>query len=289
MGALSPWVLAVGVAALAAAGVAGAWRVSGRKWWPAASALAVVLIAAFGAGRWVPWLELVAPFKWVMRGRLEYALFAPAAAVALVPLLRRLPQRRQAITVGLLLVVLVGQYSLVPFLLPALMQRRLAALKTKLDPDGVCRQTTAFTCGPAASVTALRRLGIDATEAELAGAMSTSPALGTPTDVLALSLAEHYAPLGLTCEYRRFASVDELPRDRPVLAVVKFQWMVDHFVAVLAVDDCTVTVGDPAAGKVVYTREQFERKWRFVGVVLTRAAADEKMHVADTNSALTGS
>jgi predicted double-glycine peptidase len=232
--------------------------------------MAVALIGAFGAGRWVPWLELIAPFRWGMRGRLEYALFAPAAAVALIPLLRRLPQRRQAMVVGALLVLLVGQYSVMPFLMPALVRHRMTALQTRIDADGVCRQTTAYTCGPAASVTALRLVGIDATESELACAMFTSPALGTPADVLAEALADRYRPLGLSCEYRRFDSVEDLPRDRPVLAVVKFAPMVDHYVAVLAVNRETVVVGDPAAGRIVYTRPQFERKWRLMGVVLTR-------------------
>src|SRR5581483_768676 len=156
----------------------------------------------------------------------EYALLAPAAALALVPLLQRLPEPRQARVIGGLLVLLVGHYSLMPFLMPAILWHRMGALETRIDTDGVCRQTTAYTCGPAASVTALRRLAIDATEAEMARAMSTSPALGTPTDVLAETLAQRFAAAGLSCEYRRFESVDDLPRDRPTLAVVKFAWMV---------------------------------------------------------------
>ena len=288
MGALTPWVQALAVVMLAAAGVTGGWWVSGRRWWPAACAAGAAIISCFGAGRWVPWLELIAPFRWVMRGRLEYALFAPAAALALIPLLLRLRRRRQAVLVFGLLVILVGQYSVMPFLMPALVRHRMASLKTKTDENGVCRQMTAYTCGPAASVTALRRLGIDATESELARAMYTSPALGTPTDVLAMALADRYGPFGLSCEHRGFASVDDLPRDRPVLAVVKFGWMVDHFGAVLAVDEHSVVVADPAAGKVVYTREQFERKWRFTGVVLSR---DTGSHIVTPgmNSGLTAS
>jgi predicted double-glycine peptidase len=270
MNELMPWAQTLGVVALGGAGVCVASLIGRRRWWPAACAAGALLIAIFGAARWVPWLELVAPFRWVMYGRLEYALLAPAAALALVPLLQRLPQRRQARVVGGLLVVLIGHYALMPFLMPALLWRRMGALQTRIDDDGVCRQTTPYTCGPAASVTALHRLGIDATEAELARAMATSPALGTPTDVLSETLAERYHAAGLTCEHRRFDSINDLPRDRPTLAVVKFAWMVDHFVAVLTVDERGMTVGDPVAGRVVLTREQFEQKWRHVGVVLTR-------------------
>jgi predicted double-glycine peptidase len=157
-----------------------------------------------------------------------------------------------------------------PFLWPALARPRLARLKTQMDSGDVCRQTTPYTCGPAASVTALRRLGIQADESDLALCMYTSPALGTPSDVLAATLQERYAPLGVTCEYRGFDSVDALPRDTPVIAVVKFSFIVDHYVTVLDVQKDRVVVGDPAAGLLTYTREQFERRWRFRGVVLRR-------------------
>ena len=185
-----------------------------------------------------------------------------------------------------------GNYSVMPFLWPALARPRLAHLKTQIDRDDVCHQTTAYTCGPAASVTALRKLDIDAGESDLAVCMYTSPALGTPADVLAASLQERYAPLGLTCEYRAFDSVDELPRGTPVLAVVKFSFMVDHYVTVLDIDKDRIIVGDPAAGRLTYTRQQFEQRWRFRGVVLRRQVSgidylQAKNTVPDANPALT--
>jgi hypothetical protein len=96
------------------------------------------------------------------------------------------------------------------------------------------------------------------------------PAPGTPSDVLASTPQERCAPLGVSCEYRGFHSVDALPRDTPVIAVVKFSFIVDHHVTVLDVQKDRVIVGDPAAGKLSYAREQFERRWRFRGVVLRR-------------------
>src|SRR3954451_22222601 len=177
MDELMPWAQTLAVVALGGGGVWAAALIGRRRWWPAPCAAGALLIAIFGAARWVPWLELVAPFRWVMYGRLEYALLAPAAALALIPLLQSLPQRRQARIVGGLLVVLIGHYALMPFLMPALLWHRMGSLHTRIDDDGVCRQTTPYTCGPAASVTALHCLGIEATEAELARAMATSPAL----------------------------------------------------------------------------------------------------------------
>jgi predicted double-glycine peptidase len=220
----------------------------------------------------------------VTHGRWEFALFAPAVLVTLLPLMFRLPHRRQRLVVAGFLVVVIAQHSVLPFLMPALFRSRLAALTTQIDQDGVCRQTTRYTCGPAASVTALRRLGIEAAEADLAVRMYTSPTLGTPSDVVALTLQEQYGPRGVRCEYRSFDSIDELPRSSPVLAVVKYGLLVDHFVTVLGVDNTHVTVGDPVLGKVAYSRATFENRWRFMGIVLERetpvAAANQTLTAA---------
>jgi len=63
--------------------------------------------------------------------------------------LSRLPLRRDRILVAVLMVALVGGTSVWPFLAPAFNQRELAALRTRLDADGVCLQGTGYTCGPA--------------------------------------------------------------------------------------------------------------------------------------------
>ncbi|HZN64144.1 MAG TPA: cysteine peptidase family C39 domain-containing protein [Tepidisphaeraceae bacterium] len=273
MGVLVPLAQALGVVALAVCGAfLGKW-VSPKKWWPAACAAAMLLLAAFGLVRWIPRLQLMPPFGWVTHGRLEFALFAPAVLVALVPLMLRLPHRRQRVLISVLLAIVLGYHSVSPFLMPAVVRPRLAALKTQIDCDGVCRQTTEYTCGPAASVTALRQLGIDAGEAELALLMHTSPTVGTPTDVAASALQQHFGPRGVRCEMRSFTSVDELPRSSPVLAVIKYRLLVDHFVTVLCVDDRHVTVGDPILGKITYPRAVFEDRWRFMGIVLDRESS----------------
>jgi hypothetical protein len=54
--------------------------------------------------------------------------------------------------------------AIVPFLAPAFNRGYLAGLKTRIDADGVCRQSSEYTCGPAAAVTALRKLGLPAEE-----------------------------------------------------------------------------------------------------------------------------
>jgi hypothetical protein len=53
------------------------------------------------------------------------------------------------------MVVVVVWFSVLPFLAPALVKGHLANLKTMVDSNGICFQTTDYTCGPAAAVTRL--------------------------------------------------------------------------------------------------------------------------------------
>jgi predicted double-glycine peptidase len=139
-----------------------------------------------------------------------------------------------------------------------------------MDSDGVCLQTTGYTCGPAAAVTALRRLGFKADEGQLAILTHCTSFTGTPPDILADSLQSRYGRNGLRCEYRGFRDVAELKNAGLTLAVVKFNFIVDHYVTVLAVNDHTVTIGDPLYGLTEMSRHDFEDMWRFCGVALAR-------------------
>jgi ABC-type bacteriocin/lantibiotic exporter with double-glycine peptidase domain len=159
-----------------------------------------------------------------------------------------------------------------PFLVPALLRQVHAQLYTTIDRDGVCLQGTDYTCGPAASVTALRILGIRAGEGELAVAMATSNLTGTDPDTLAVALSERYGPQGLSCRFRYFRNIQELREAGLVVAVVKFGFLVDHYVTVLQVTDEQVVIGDPVAGKRSFSHDQFSERWRSCGIVLKRSA-----------------
>jgi ABC-type bacteriocin/lantibiotic exporter with double-glycine peptidase domain len=162
-----------------------------------------------------------------------------------------------------------------PFLAPAFNRNHLAALKTYIDADGVCHQSSDYTCGPAAAVTALRQMGLPAAESQIALSAHTSAAIGTPPDLLCAALHRLYRTNALVCEYRHFNSLSELKLAGGLtLAVVKFGFMVDHYVAVMAIDNDSVTVGDPLSGKATCSHEEFKRQWRFCGIVLKNATPE---------------
>jgi len=157
-----------------------------------------------------------------------------------------------------------------PFLGPALIRSELAASQTRIDIDGVCRQTQPFTCGPAAAVTALNRFGIEATEARLAMQSRTSPVIGTSPWDLYKTLKSDYSAGGIEYSFLHMRSIDQLPADAILLAVVRDAPATDHCVAVLAVNENTVTVADPMAGLVHMPRDSFTQLWRNCGILLQR-------------------
>jgi predicted double-glycine peptidase len=266
------WLGAVSALVCALAGLGLGWwfsRLRGPYWLLGYFIpLAVILIYAV-AIRFPGW-SLPPPISWLILGRKKFAVLGLVAALVLMTPLSRLPQKRDRLVVLILLVAMVFSMSVWPFLAPMFNRNQLSNLKTRIDPDGICLQNTDYTCGPAAAVTALRQLGLVGEEGQIAIASYTSSETGTPPDILAEALQIRYAKDGLNAEYRTFKSIADLKQAGLTLAVVKFGFMVDHWVAVLQVTDSQVVIGDPLNGLDKMTHEDFLQIWRFEGVVLKR-------------------
>jgi len=119
-------------------------------------------------------------------------------------------------------------------------------------------------------VTALGRLGLSADEGEIAVLSYSSPVVGTLPACLTSALQKRYGAEGLKCSYRRFDSIEELRKAGITLVVVKDAFLLDHCIAVLDVSDDAVTVADPVTGGRIVSYRQFEKMWRFAGIVLQR-------------------
>jgi predicted double-glycine peptidase len=269
---MNPWVESGGVLLLAAGGVLiGAWCARlPRPWWLIGYFLPLAMIALYALGSREPSLAFVPPISWLLMGRTKFAIIGVIAATMLTTPLLKLPNRRDRIAVSLLMLCVVLFTSVWPFLAPAFNRGYLAGLETRLDHDGVCLQDTSYTCGPAAAVTALRKLGFAADEGEIAILAHTTSTIGTPPDILAAALQKRYGSAGLVCEYRGFKNLAELRNAGLTLAVIKYNLLLDHYVTVLEVTDRAVTVGDPLNGLTRLSPAEFSGKWRFEGVVLRR-------------------
>ncbi len=266
------WLETGGILLVAAAGIVlglAASRISVRaRLFAMTAAFAVVglILLARQSGLWDAFPFLIP----IAASRLRFTLLAFAVSLGLTAPLGQLQRFiSRLVTCSIMSVFIVILVSL-PFLGPAMIQSDLSAVQTRIDIDGVCRQTQPFTCGPAAAVTALNRLGVQAAEGELALQSRTSPIIGTSPWNLYQTLKTNYKSEGIKCSFRHLASIDQLPPDAILLAVVRDAITTDHCVAVLGVNENTITVADPVAGLVYIPRDSFNHLWRNCGILLQR-------------------
>ena len=268
---LNPWLETLGALLLAVGGGWLGWRASKwpRPWWVLGYAPPLALIVLIALGRRFDALGFAPVISDLLAGRREFALLAAALPMLFMCRLPRMPVARQRRAVAVLMALSTLGMAGPAFMGPALVQGRLATLGRQNNPDAVCRQSTFYNCGPASAVTALHRLGIEATEGELAILARTSPLFGTELDGLQRAIEAK----GALCQVRRFGAVADLAEYPAALTVIKLNVYVHHFVAVLEVTPDKVVLGDPLAGRTEHTVAEFRRIWRPVGLTLRSAVA----------------
>ncbi len=187
---LEPWIKTLGATLLCLSGLVLGWRCSTLpgRWWLIGYIVPLLLIALVGLGRNILSLEFLPPFSWLLAGRTELLLGGICAAWVLVTPCSRLRTARERIFLMSFVAFFVSVVCIWPFLAPAFNRSFWQNYVTKIDQNGVCIQGTGYSCGPAAAVTGLRRLGIPAEEGELAILAYTSNALGTPSDLLSYAI-----------------------------------------------------------------------------------------------------
>jgi len=269
---MSPLLETIGVILLAVLGAALGKLCSRlpKPWWLLGYFVPLVIIVLVGLPRINRSLEFVPPISWLVSGRTLFAVAGMVTAMILMTPLSRLTRKRDRQMVAGFVILFVCYASVWPFFAPVLNRRLQASIKTQIDKDGICQQSSDYNCGPAAAVTALRSLGFRAEEGEIAILAHTSAAIGTPPDVLSRALQKRYGAQGLKCEYRHFKSIAELKNGGITLVVTNVSLFLDHYLTVLKVTDNVIIVGDPSRGLRAISLEDFSKKWRFIGVVLKR-------------------
>jgi len=160
---------------------------------------------------------------------------------------------------------------------PALCRSELSRVETIINRDGVCLQQTSYTCGPASAVTLLRRLGIDASESEIALAAKSSSRAGTAPDELAEAVRICFGPGGINAVSKHLGSLDELRQVTPLLTVIRFNRGLDHWITVLGITGTNVRYADPVFGICEVSREDFSQRWEGEAVEIWRESG---LHVA---------
>ena len=136
------------------------------------------------------------------------------------------------------------------------------------NANGMCMQTSQYSCGAAAAVTFLAHLDITATEEEMARLCCTSAPIGTDPFSACRGLQKKLEGTGHDVEIRRCNWEDLRQCRMPVMAVINVGFMLDHWVVVLSVDDETVVLADPTNGLLHVSREKFLREWRHILIAM---------------------
>jgi hypothetical protein len=254
--ALAVVATAIGLALLIAAWRAGPWLAADeRRFWMAAIASIVLIGIWFAAWqatyvgyRLIPW---------------DNALFFERLPLytAIVLLLsisvRRLDRRLLRVsvtTIGLIFSLYAVAEIAAPILLPAF----TGQLSARTDGPAEVTQSTGWSCGAAALAWAVRLHGIQASERQMAKLAVTAPLRGTSTRGMLRALHR----VGLEARAIKPASWEDLAAaPKPALIGWQLSATVAHSAVVTEIDRGGVTVGDPLAGTVTYSREEFLERW----------------------------
>jgi predicted double-glycine peptidase/uncharacterized membrane protein len=130
--------------------------------------------------------------------------------------------------------------------------------KTLVDQDGVCRQSTDYSCGPAAVVTALMRLGIQVSESEIALASRANSFGGTQPLNLLLAIHSLNSPEHpLQARILTPGSIENIPTSSPAVALVKHSQFNNHYVCILGSYGDKFLIADPDRGAGLMSRPKF--------------------------------
>ncbi len=233
---------------------------------------ALALLGTAGTVLLVNWFPLAVPV-WVWTGPacyLEQAAYALPATLFFGLAGARLPEPRQARSVG----TLAGVVAIVAgaHLFLAVLAREHTGLPDRPFDGPVCRQSTGWSCGPAACATMLKARGIPATEREMAELSLTYVGRGTtlPRFVRGLALKARKEGLDGDLVVRDHLTAEDLEAF-PVPCVVALRWslLVDHAVCLFGRDERgRYLVGEVTAGVTQpWNPEEFHA--RFLGTAIT--------------------
>jgi len=151
--------------------------------------------------------------------------------------------------------------------------------------DGVTLQSRPDTCVPAACATALRRMGIPATELEMCSVVMARPGRGSTLARAAYGLSEYLDRRGIRVSIQGFDAlvIAHLAQpSRPILVTIRSNLAMDHMVVVMGRVGSGVIIANPSPGNhanvspmniqtnpgyEMYTLKDFEQLYRGAAIV----------------------
>jgi len=132
--------------------------------------------------------------------------------------------------------------------------------------DGVCIQTSGYTCGASSMVTILKNMNIDATEGEMAKFSGTIPFKGVSNFQTAAGMNRKFRKEALPYNMvlKTYSDKELIKIQTPFLVTIKHAFFCDHMVCVLKIQNDEVILGDPLTGKRSISTEAFLDLWKNV-------------------------
>lgn len=141
------------------------------------------------------------------------------------------------------------------------LMRGMKACTGKPGPQGMLKQSSPFTCAPAAAAMMLYREGVDVSEGEMAYWSGTNLMLGSSMYGVYLGLRQRLAGTNLRPHYRRCSEEDALLINRPFVAALNMPDTGPHAVLVSKREGSGISVADPYSGRHKSCSEPELKRW----------------------------
>jgi hypothetical protein len=238
-----------------------------------ATCLCVVILMLTLACGWLVPISMYNPAVFALvAGRIKFILLAFFVPLGLASAMPYLPYKIERRGVVVMVAVSIYVFAVFPFLGSAMAGDVMGGLPSWFDSDEVCRQSTSFTCGPAAAATALRKLGLDVSEGQIAVLSRSCPFIGTTDYNLTQALRQTVSGQSIDCAYGQWEELPELLTQQVLLVMLRGTWT-NHCVAVLNTTDKAVVFADPSEGIITLSRNHFRTLWTGRGILLQGSAA----------------
>ena len=144
----------------------------------------------------------------------------------------------------------------------------LKELPVWYDSNGVCMQSTSYTCGPAAAATALRRFGLDVSEGQIAVLSRSCPVIGTSDYDLTRAIGQVVSGRPVKSFYGRWHELPGLTEHQVLLVMLRQGYWSNHCVLIVKMMDNAVVFADPAEGLITLSKKRFLDLWTGRGIIL---------------------
>jgi len=224
--------------------------------WVIAGALAVLVM--WPLMRFFPAVSI----RWLGAGTVACieltGLFVPAVLVFALAAMR-VPRKSDARALRLFIVICAVYFARAGWWMISSGVPDLGSTKMV---DGVCRQTTGYTCVAASLVTLLAAKGIETTETEMAR-LSMTEVNGGATDSRAVwALEKKVTGRGFSVRYEVADLAGLIAAPKPCAMQLDWGFFVSHMVPVMAADANMVRLGDPLEGVREVPVAEFSREWK---------------------------